>query len=130
MRGTGRDSRGAWLPRVRARVPGTVPTCARCTLTRSHRESRTRMDAPDGTHPQPEPTELLRRFRAGDAAAGERLLPLVYRELHRLAEVHMAGQPAHHTLQPTALVNEAYLRLVAAPDSGGASRAEFFSLAS
>ncbi|RKY17952.1 MAG: RNA polymerase subunit sigma [Planctomycetota bacterium] len=58
-----------------------------------------------------EATVFLQRMAAGDAAAGAQLLPLVYDELHRLAGRHMAGQGAQHTLQATALVNEAWVRL-------------------
>jgi len=57
-------------------------------------------------------TELLHRLRAGDAHAGEELLPLVYEELHRIAAGLMSEQRGDHTLQATALVHEAYLRLV------------------
>lgn len=54
---------------------------------------------------------LLKALRAGDAEAAERLLPLVYNELHRLAKSYMRRERPDHTLQPTALINEAYLRL-------------------
>jgi RNA polymerase sigma-70 factor (ECF subfamily) len=56
-------------------------------------------------------TQLLKAMRAGDKRAAEELLPLVYRELHRLARSYMRRERAEHTLQPTALINEAYLRL-------------------
>ncbi len=58
-----------------------------------------------------EVTELLRAMSAGDAGAAETLLPLVYNELHRLAKSYMRRERAEHTLQATALINEAYLRL-------------------
>ncbi len=58
-------------------------------------------------------TQLLQRLGAGDARAGDELLPIVYEELHRIAARMMKGQGRDHTLQPTALVHEAYLRLVA-----------------
>jgi RNA polymerase sigma factor (TIGR02999 family) len=57
-------------------------------------------------------TRLLKAMNAGDAAAGEQLLPLVYKELHRIAEAYMRRERPDHTLQATALINEAYLRLV------------------
>ncbi len=57
-------------------------------------------------------TGLLHAWRDGNRRALEFLIPLVERELHRIAKGCMAGQPAGHTLQPTALVNEAYLHLV------------------
>jgi RNA polymerase sigma-70 factor (ECF subfamily) len=58
-----------------------------------------------------EVTVLLKAMKSGDAAASEKLLPLVYKELHRLAKGYMRRERADHTLQPTALINEAYLRL-------------------
>jgi RNA polymerase sigma factor (TIGR02999 family) len=57
-------------------------------------------------------TDLLSRWSGGDAAAGDALVPLVYDELRRIARRCLAGQRSGHTLQPTALVHEAYLRLV------------------
>src|SRR5262249_57611281 len=57
-------------------------------------------------------TQLLRRLGAGDAGAGEELLAIVYEELQRIAAKMMRAQERDHTLQATALVNEAYLRLV------------------
>lgn len=60
-------------------------------------------------------TELLKELRAGDAQAADKLLPLVYAELHRLASAYMRRERADHTLQPTALIHEAYLRLVDQP---------------
>jgi RNA polymerase sigma factor (TIGR02999 family) len=59
-----------------------------------------------------EVTQLLTAWRAGDEAAGERLMPLVYAELHAIASRYARDEHAAATLQPTALVNEAYLRLV------------------
>jgi RNA polymerase sigma factor (TIGR02999 family) len=70
--------------------------------------------------PMSDATRILEELTAGDRSAAERLLPLVYGELHRLAANSMRGQGSEHTLQPTALVNEAYLRLFDAPASGGA----------
>ena len=57
-------------------------------------------------------TRLLKAVHAGDHAAAERLLPLVYAELHRVANAYMRRERPDHTLQPTALINEAYLRLI------------------
>jgi len=59
-----------------------------------------------------EATEILAAMRDGDESAAARLLPLVYDQLRALAERYFRGQPAGHTLQPTALVHEAFLRLV------------------
>jgi RNA polymerase sigma factor (TIGR02999 family) len=61
-------------------------------------------------------TRLLDAAAAGDRQAAADLLPLVYDELRRLASAQLAAEPAGHTLQPTALVHEAYLRLVGKPD--------------
>jgi RNA polymerase sigma factor (TIGR02999 family) len=59
-----------------------------------------------------EVTQLLTAIGKGDSAAASRLFPVVYDELRRLARSHMAHERAGHTLQPTALVHEAYLRLI------------------
>jgi RNA polymerase sigma factor (TIGR02999 family) len=67
-------------------------------------------------------------MRAGDPAAADRLLPLVYSELHRLAQAYMRRERSDHTLQATALINEAYLRL-AGEDIDWSSRAQFIGLA-
>ena len=74
-------------------------------------------------------TALLLAWRAGDASAGDRLLPLVYDELHRQAARAMWREDAAHTLQATALVNEAYLRLVDQRRVEWKSRAHFFGIA-
>jgi RNA polymerase sigma-70 factor, ECF subfamily len=60
---------------------------------------------------QGEVTLLLRAMQGGDPTASEKLLPLVYNELHRLAKSYMRRERPNHTLQPTALINETYLRL-------------------
>jgi RNA polymerase sigma factor (TIGR02999 family) len=76
-----------------------------------------------------EVTELLVRWGSGDKAVLDRLLPLVYAELHRMAARYMRRERVDHTLQPTALINEAYMRLV---DSSGVSwenRLHFFGIA-
>ena len=65
----------------------------------------------DMTSPLGEVTQLLQAISGGDASAADRLLPLVYAELHRLAAAYMRRERRDHTLQPTALINEAYLRL-------------------
>ena len=71
-------------------------------------------------------TELLRAAQAGDAGAAERLLAVVYQELHQLACARMAGLPPGQTLQATALVHEAYLRLTDKSDVSWESRQHFF----
>jgi RNA polymerase sigma factor (TIGR02999 family) len=77
----------------------------------------------------PDVTALLRAWSDGDRAAFEELVAVVYRELHRQAERYMRAQPAGHTLQATALVNEAYLRLVSREPIDWKSRAHFFGVA-
>jgi len=74
-------------------------------------------------------TRLLADWSAGDQAALEKLTPLVYEELHRLAHHYMKGQRPGHTLQTTALVNEAYLRLADQSKANFANRAHFFAVA-
>jgi|SRR5215475_582298 len=64
------------------------------------------------TAPSQTLTQLLSAWSDGDKAALEQLMPMVYHELHRLAERYLASERAGHTLQATALVNEAYLRLI------------------
>lgn len=73
-------------------------------------------------------TRLLAAARSGDAESLDRLLPVVYGELHRLAARQMRGEVVGHTLQPTALVHEAFLRLSGAA-LDVADRAHFFALA-
>jgi RNA polymerase sigma factor (TIGR02999 family) len=72
-------------------------------------------------------TRILAAIESGDAAAAGQLLPLVYAELRRLAAARLAGEKAGHTLQPTALVHEAYLRLVG--DQRFDHRGHFFAAA-
>jgi RNA polymerase sigma-70 factor (ECF subfamily) len=81
------------------------------------------MDASQG-----EVTTLLHALRDGDREAGDKLFPLVYAELHRVARSYMRRERPNHTLQPTALINEAYLRLAQAPIDWQ-SRAHFIGLA-
>lgn len=77
----------------------------------------------------PHITHLLSRSQAGDPRAAEELLPLVYEELRSLARSRLAREPAGQTLQPTALVHEAYLRLVGDQDPGWNGRGHFFAAA-
>lgn len=76
-----------------------------------------------------EVTRILSAIVSGDPSAAERLLPLVYDELRRLAATRMAGEKPGHTLQPTALVHEAYLRLVGGGERAWDSRGHFFATA-
>ena len=77
---------------------------------------------------QPEVTDLLRQWRSGDKQALDKLTPLVYDELHRLAHQYIRRERGSHTLQTTALVNEAYLRLVEQENVDWESRAHFFAV--
>jgi RNA polymerase sigma factor (TIGR02999 family) len=78
---------------------------------------------------QQEVTGLLTRWSQGDGAALAELTPLVYEELRRLAHRFMEGQRTDHTLQTTALVNEAYLRLADQTNPHWQNRAHFFAVA-
>jgi RNA polymerase sigma factor (TIGR02999 family) len=73
-------------------------------------------------------TALLLAWNQGDETALDKLMPLVYDELHRLAARYMGGERAGHTLQTTALVNEAYLRLIEARHVDWQNRAQFFAI--
>ena len=79
--------------------------------------------------PQPSITELLLESSRGNKAALDELMPLVYKELRRLAESHLEHEREGHTLQATALVHEAYLRLVDQQNVDWKNRAQFFALA-
>jgi RNA polymerase sigma factor (TIGR02999 family) len=74
-------------------------------------------------------TALLLKWQAGDERALERLVPLVHRELQRIARRCLAGERVGHSLQATALVNEAYLRLIDAKGIAWQDRAHFLSVA-
>ncbi|HVF39890.1 MAG TPA: sigma-70 family RNA polymerase sigma factor [Gemmatimonadaceae bacterium] len=74
-------------------------------------------------------TRLLREWRLGDSSAAEKLMPLVYDELHRAAARAMRSESDGHTLQPTALVNEVYLRLVDQTDAEWKNRSQFYGVA-
>ncbi len=71
-------------------------------------------------------SQILQRVSDGDRAASDELLPLLYEELRRVAAARMRQEAIDHTLQPTALVHEAYLRLMRQPDSGWENRKHFF----
>lgn len=71
---------------------------------------------------------MLQAWQAGDEQALEELTPVVYAELHRIARRHMAGERAGHVLQPSALVNEVFLRLVRGTDVELANRNQFYAL--
>jgi RNA polymerase sigma factor (TIGR02999 family) len=75
-----------------------------------------------------EVSELLRAWKESDESALERITPLVYEELRRLARRYMRRERAGHTLQTTALVNQAYLRLAGARDPDLRNRVHFFAV--
>ncbi len=77
----------------------------------------------------PQLTRLLEAWQGGDSAAAEKLVPLVYAELRRIAAAKLRGERGGHTLQPTALVNEAWLRLMNQHESGWQNRGQFFAIA-
>jgi RNA polymerase sigma factor (TIGR02999 family) len=74
-------------------------------------------------------TQLLVQWGNGDEAALDRLMPLVYRELHKMAKRYMGRQDAGHTLQTTAVIHEAYIKLAAGGEQDWESRAHFFGVA-
>ena len=73
-------------------------------------------------------TELLAEWREGNQSALDELYPLVYDELHRLARRYMSRERKNHTLQTTALINEAYVRLVDQKNVNWANRSHFFAI--
>jgi RNA polymerase sigma factor (TIGR02999 family) len=80
--------------------------------------------------PQGEVTKLLADWAQGDGAALNKLIPLVYAELHRIARRAWSEQPQNNTLQPTALINEAYLRLANVEHASFQDRCHFFAVSS
>lgn len=74
-------------------------------------------------------TRLLSEMREGDVSAADRLAPLVYRELRKMAAAAMRLERPGHTLQPTAVVHEAYIRMLGGGDPGVENRAHFFAVA-
>jgi RNA polymerase sigma factor (TIGR02999 family) len=78
----------------------------------------------------PEITRILKSWSGGNREAVDDLMPLVYDELHKVAQQYLRRQRTDHTLQPTALVNEAYLKLIDISDVEWQDRAHFFAFAS
>ena len=95
-----------------------------------HRAAIIRFQAEDGINMAAvkDVTQLLLAWNRGDQSALEKLIPLVHDELHRLARRYMRRERAGHTLQTTALVNEAYLRLIDADNVHWQNRAHFFAI--
>jgi RNA polymerase sigma-70 factor, ECF subfamily len=89
------------------------------------RQSQRDTDAPDAR----EVTRLLHDLQQGAEGAADRLVPLVYGELHRLAVSFMQRERQDHTLQPTALVHDAYFRLVDQRNASWQNRSHFFAIA-
>jgi RNA polymerase sigma factor (TIGR02999 family) len=81
------------------------------------------------SHPPDQITRLLQAWRNGETAARDELMRLIYAELHRLARGYMRRERPGHTLQTTALINEAYLRLIGQTRTDWRSRAQFFGMA-
>jgi len=79
--------------------------------------------------PAPDVTQLLAQWSGGDQAALDRLMPLVYGELRRLASAYLRRERSNHTLQSTALVHEAFMRMVHQHDVQWKNRAHFFAIA-
>jgi RNA polymerase sigma factor (TIGR02999 family) len=123
--GTQEDARPGELPSPLGALRGTMLVEMQRAETRAAAGEKV-----DGRQ-DGEVTGLLAAWRAGDASALSRLMPLVYGELRRLAAHVLAGERTGHTLQATALVHEAYLRLAAggAPRLGIGDRAHFFAVA-
>jgi RNA polymerase sigma factor (TIGR02999 family) len=76
----------------------------------------------------PEVTRLLKRLGGGDKTALDEIIPLVYQELRQIARGYLSHEPAGHTLQPTALIHEAYLRMVRQSHPDYSSRAHFYGV--
>jgi RNA polymerase sigma factor (TIGR02999 family) len=85
-------------------------------------------DSSDSKKPAGEVTELLVRWSEGDTEALDRLLPIVYAELRRIADAYLRRERSGHTLQATALVHEAFLKLVKAQDLEWKNREQFFGI--
>jgi RNA polymerase sigma-70 factor, ECF subfamily len=83
----------------------------------------------DGDSSSGNATQLLLSWSGGDRLALDQMLPLVYEELHRLAALYLSRERPDHTLQPTALVNEAYLRLINQRQVDWRNRAQFLGVA-
>src|SRR5262249_55204950 len=108
-------------------VAGTHPVSRRCILA-ARGFTPSRSGPPPMQPPPPDVTQLLLAWSAGDQAALDRLMPLVYEELRRQARRHLQRERRDHSLQTTALVNEAYLRMVDLDRVRFENRAHFFAI--
>jgi len=93
-----------------------------------HGKLRPENDSEGPAPPRGDVSVLLRAWTDGDQQALEKLIPIVYQELHRLARYYMSGERSEHSLQTTALVNEAYLRLTDYKRMRWQNRAHFFAV--
>ena len=87
-------------------------------------------DADNGLGGSADLTILLKSWAGGDQSALDRLMPLAYSELHRIAQQRWRGQQPGHTLQPTVLIHEAYLKLMGQGQKAFENRAHFFAVMS
>jgi len=108
------------MPRFRYRVSGKQ--------TPELQSGRSRTEKVAGPGTSAEITRLLKAWGRGDAAALDRLMPLVYEHVHRMARTYMRNERPGQTLQATALVNEAYLRLVETRELNWTDRTHFFAV--
>jgi RNA polymerase sigma-70 factor (ECF subfamily) len=108
------------------KISSARPHQSRVILANVHKQTQG-VDLSDAS--SHEVTALLLAWRSGDPDAHERLFERVHTELHRIASRFMAGERPGHTLQPTALVNEAYLRLIEIEHVTWQDRAHFFAMA-
>jgi len=134
----------SWIPVTRAIGSSAVGCCTRSSKQNSsldwQQQNNQRKDGISArilvtTHPwelmeetAQQITRLLHAWRSGDSAALDQLMPIVYAQLHSIAARYMRRERSNHTLHPTALVNEAYLRLVGA-DVAWQDRVHFLSIA-
>lgn len=100
-----------------------------CPDTLKRSSPRTYASRPTTLPPAPEGAATLREDAAAEADARDRLIPLVYAKLRRWAGAYFRDEPIYHTLQPTALVNEAYIRIVRSPECGWKTHTQFVRLA-
>jgi RNA polymerase sigma factor (TIGR02999 family) len=113
------------VPDETAGILSSIYSCENCGGLLL-RELRRKPLMTPGPH---EVTRLLREWSQGDQAALDQLIPLVYDELHRLAHQHMRREKPGHYLQTSALINEAYIRLVEQPQIHWENRSHFFGIA-
>jgi RNA polymerase sigma factor (TIGR02999 family) len=109
--------------------PNVIQEAIEPNLSLVPRTSKGRVLPKSGDAKPESVTTLLSRVNGGEPGAFDLLVPLVYHELHRIAEGYLRRELQNHTLQPTALVNEAYLRLVDYSGAGYENRTHFYAIA-